>query len=63
VEADATDLCASAIVAIGNGTELRDGDLHLAAQHFISESNVQQSALFGMDESGSICSRTVLVLL
>ena len=47
-------LCASARSAVGNIVQSRDGDLHTAAQLFIGESYVQQAALFGMDESGSI---------
>ena len=48
------DLCASELSAVGNIVQLRDGDLHMAAQLFIGESHVQQAALFGMDASGSI---------
>ena len=54
VEATIADLCASALAAVGNGAQSRDGDLHLAAQHFVGESHIQQAALFGMDQSGSI---------
>jgi ribA/ribD-fused uncharacterized protein len=49
-----TELCVSSLAAVGNVTQLRDGDIHVAAQLFVGESNVQQAALFGMDESGSI---------
>ena len=49
-----TELCVSSLAAVGNVTHLRDGDIHVAAQLFVGESNAQQAALFGMDEGGSI---------
>ena len=49
-----TDLCASALSAVGDVTQLQDVDLRVAAQVFVGESHVQQAALFGMDQSGAI---------
>ena len=38
----------------GNNNQLRDGDLHLAAQLFMPNSNEQQAALFGNFVMGNI---------
>lgn len=55
------DLCASALAAVGNVAQLRDGDLHVVAQLFVEESHVQQAALFGMEQSGSILQSDCMV--